>query len=109
MNIFRQTPQKIDDFFGNRLGIDNGYAGKVNSYGTFCPPSGDYQIEWWIGEEDRWHKPKSKTIYSHRRVGLAPIFETKLATAAGAITATTWASIGRGAVSYTHLTLPTKA
>tara|TARA_B100000029_G_scaffold515543_1_gene623174 strand:+ start:156 stop:1538 length:1383 start_codon:yes stop_codon:yes gene_type:complete len=96
MNIFRQAPQKVNDFAGNRLGIDSGYAGKVDSSGTFCPPSGDYQIEWWIGEEDRWHKPKSATVYAHRRVGSAPIFETKLFTAAGPITATTWASIGRG-------------
>ena len=78
MNIFRQASQKVNDFAGNRLGIDSGYAGKVDSSGTFCPPSGDYQIEWWVGEEDRWHKPKSATVYTHRRVGSAPILKPNL-------------------------------
>ena len=57
----------------------------------------NYQVEWWVGEGDRWYKPEFETTLSHKRIGAAPVFETRLAIPTGQIVATTWAAIGREA------------
>ncbi|HJP15556.1 MAG TPA: hypothetical protein QF762_01140 [Acidimicrobiales bacterium] len=77
------------------IGTDSGISATINEFGSIQPSSGDYQVEWWVGEGGRWYKPESETVFSHKRIGTAPVFETRLIISTGQITATTWATIGR--------------
>jgi len=79
------------------LGTDSGVLATVTESGSISPIFGNYQVEWWVGEEEHWYRPESETTLAHRRVGSAPVFETSLTISSGRIVAKTWAAIGREA------------
>ena len=87
---------KVESSYG-LLGTDSGVSGTVTESGSIHPMFGNYQVEWWVGEEEHWYRPESETTLVHKRVGSAPVFETSLTISSGRIVAKTWAAIGREA------------
>ena len=51
------------------LGTDSGVLATVTESGSISPIFGNYQVEWWVGEEEHWYRPESETTLAHRRVG----------------------------------------
>ncbi|NCG30550.1 MAG: hypothetical protein GWP27_08820, partial [Bacteroidetes bacterium] len=68
---------KVESSYG-LLGTDSGVSGTVTESGSIHPMFGNYQVEWWVGEEEHWYRPESETTLVHKRVGSAPVFETSL-------------------------------
>jgi len=50
----------------------------VDQYGTVTPDGSAWQLDWWIGADDRWHVPTREAAVRQKLVGAAPVVETSL-------------------------------
>jgi hypothetical protein len=52
------------------------YQGVVDAHGGFVPDGGGWQLDWWIGGDDRWHVPGRDAATRQRLVEGVPVVET---------------------------------
>jgi hypothetical protein len=50
----------------------------VDARGAVEPDGAPWQVDWWIGADDRWHIPAHETTVRQSLVGAAPVVETSL-------------------------------
>jgi hypothetical protein len=50
----------------------------VDAHGAITPDGARWQLDWWIGADDRWHIPARETAVRQSLVGAAPVVETSL-------------------------------
>ena len=50
----------------------------VDDRGTITPDGGRWQLDWWVGADDRWHIPAREAAVRQTLVGGAPVVETSL-------------------------------
>ncbi len=85
---------------GTRVGTWDGPLAVVDSRATVQPlGDGDgngWQVEWWIGADDRWYAPEVEAAVRQVRLGAAPVLETRMRVSGGDIVATTWAAQADG-------------
>ena len=85
---------------GTRIGTWDGSLAVVDQRAT-VRPLGDghgtgWQVEWWIGADDRWYQPAVEAAVRQVRPGTAPVLETRMRVSGGDIVATTWAAQADG-------------
>ncbi|MBI2710680.1 MAG: hypothetical protein HYX34_13465 [Actinobacteria bacterium] len=77
-----------------RIGtLDGGPRTLVDPRGLICPCSHAHgaSLDWWIGAQDRWHAPAREAGVRQRRVGDAPVVETRLRIPGGDAVQRVWA------------------
>jgi hypothetical protein len=50
----------------------------VDAHGAVRPDDAPWQVDWWIGADDRWHVPAREASLRQSLVGAAPVVETSL-------------------------------
>jgi hypothetical protein len=50
----------------------------VDGHGAINPDGARWQLDWWVGADDRWHVPARETAVRQSVVGGAPVVETSL-------------------------------
>jgi len=50
----------------------------VDAHGAVRPDGAPWQVDWWIGADDRWHVPAREAALRQSLVGAAPVVETSL-------------------------------
>jgi len=50
----------------------------VDGHGVITPDGSRWQLDWWIGADDRWHVPAREAAVRQRLVGAAPVVETSV-------------------------------
>jgi hypothetical protein len=50
----------------------------VDAHGAITPDGGRWQLDWWIGADDRWHVPAREAAVRQSLVHAAPVVETSL-------------------------------
>jgi hypothetical protein len=50
----------------------------VDAHGAVRPDGAPWQVDWWIGADDRWHVPARETAVRQSLVGAAPVVETSV-------------------------------
>jgi hypothetical protein len=48
----------------------------VDAHGAVTPDGAPWQLDWWIGADDRWHVPAGEAAVRQSLVGAAPVVET---------------------------------
>jgi hypothetical protein len=62
-----------------RLGVlGSARQALVDGRGTIRPDGGRWQLDWWIGADDRWHLPAREAGVRQSLLGGAPVVETSL-------------------------------
>jgi hypothetical protein len=62
-----------------RLGVLGSSAqALVDAHGAIRPDGGHWQLDWWIGADDRWHVPARETAVRQSLLGAAPVVETSM-------------------------------
>jgi hypothetical protein len=62
----------------------------VDGHGAITPDGGRWQLDWWIGADDRWHVPAREAAVRQTLVGSAPIVETSLRVPGGDAVLRAW-------------------
>ena len=65
------------------------------------PVGAGWSVEWWIGAEDRWHRPLVESTTRQTSLPGAPIVETAVRVPGGDVTARTAGVMGPGATTWT--------
>lgn len=50
----------------------------VDAHGAITPDGARWQLDWWIGADDRWHVPARETAVRQSLLGAAPVVETSM-------------------------------
>jgi hypothetical protein len=50
----------------------------VDEHGAITPDGARWQLEWWIGADDRWHLPAREAAVRQTLMGSAPVVETSV-------------------------------
>jgi hypothetical protein len=50
----------------------------VDAHGAIAPDGARWQLDWWIGADDRWHVPARETAVRQTLFGAAPVVETSM-------------------------------
>lgn len=62
-----------------RVGVlGSPHQATVDSHGAITPDGARWQLDWWIGADDRWHVPAHEAAVRQSLVGSAPVVETAL-------------------------------
>ena len=62
-----------------RVGVlGSAHQALVDDRGTITPDGGRWQLDWWVGADDRWHVPAREAAVRQTLLGGAPIVETSL-------------------------------
>jgi hypothetical protein len=62
-----------------RLGVlGSPHQALVDERGAIAPDGAGWQLDWWIGADDRWHVPAREAALRQSLVGAAPVVETSL-------------------------------
>ena len=78
-----------------------GVTAVVRSAGVVEPVGVPWRVEWWIGAEDRWHRPAVEPSARQRALPGVPVVETAVRVPGGDITARTAGVMGPGGTSWT--------
>jgi hypothetical protein len=69
----------VTDRVPTRVGVlGSAHQALVDDRGTIRPDGGRWQLDWWIGADDRWHVPAREAAVRQSLVGSAPVVETSL-------------------------------
>lgn len=79
--------------------LGHAWRGRVTPWGDVEVP-GAPPLAWFVAADDRWHRPAQETSTRQRRVGGAPVVETKLRVPGGSVVHTAWCSADRGGMTY---------
>jgi hypothetical protein len=58
--------------------LGSSHQALVDEHGAITPDGGRWQLDWWIGADDRWHLPAREAAVRQTLVGAAPVVETAL-------------------------------
>ena len=62
-----------------RVGVlGSAHQALVDDRGAITPDGARWQLDWWIGADDRWHVPAREAAVRQALVGGAPVVETTL-------------------------------
>ncbi|HYV59988.1 MAG TPA: hypothetical protein VFA62_07965 [Acidimicrobiia bacterium] len=50
----------------------------VDGHGAITPDGSRWQLDWWVGADDRWHLPAREAAVRQTLVGAAPVVETSV-------------------------------
>ena len=75
-----ETPEPADPFgswtsVGN---LDSQVRARVDPAGRAFVPGHGWLLDWWIGAEDRWHRPAREAAVRQQLVGSSPVVETRM-------------------------------
>lgn len=60
----------------SHVGVRGGTTAVVDASGRVCLWDGAWVLDWWIGADDRWHRPASEVSVRQRRLSDGPVIET---------------------------------
>ena len=58
--------------------LDSTARGQVDPAGRVHIPDRGWILDWWIGAEDRWHRPADEVAVRQELVGASPVVETRV-------------------------------
>ena len=58
--------------------LDSAARGLVDPAGRVAVDGWGWSLDWWIGAEDRWHRPAEEAAVRQQLVGAAPVVETRV-------------------------------
>jgi hypothetical protein len=62
-----------------RVGVlGSSHQALVDAHGAVTPDDTGWQLDWWIGADDRWHVPEHEAAVRQSLVDAAPVVETSL-------------------------------
>lgn len=62
-----------------RVGVlGSSHQALVDAHGAIAPEDTGWQLDWWIGADDRWHVPEHEAALRQSLVDAAPVVETSL-------------------------------
>jgi hypothetical protein len=62
-----------------RVGVlGSSHQASVDSHGAVAPDDRGWELDWWIGADDRWHVPEREAAVRQSLVDAAPVVETAL-------------------------------
>ena len=62
-----------------RVGVlGSSHQALVDAHGAVTPDDSGWQLDWWIGADDRWHVPEHEPAVRQSLVDAAPVVETSL-------------------------------
>jgi hypothetical protein len=70
--------------------LGSAHQALVDEHGAVTPDGGRWQLDWWIGADDRWHVPGREAAVRQTLVGAAPVVETSLRIPGGDAVHRTW-------------------
>ncbi len=79
--------------------LGQAWRGRVTPWGDVEVP-GAPPLAWFVAADDGWRHPARETSTRQRRVGGAPVVETKLRVPGGAVVHTVWCSADRGGMTF---------
>ena len=62
----------------------------VDEHGAITPDGARWQLDWWIGADDRWHVPAREAAVRQTLVGAAPVVETSVRIPGGDVVHRAW-------------------
>ncbi|HKA94589.1 MAG TPA: hypothetical protein VKE97_12370 [Acidimicrobiia bacterium] len=78
-----------------RVGVlGSSHQALVDEHGAITPDGGRWQLDWWIGADDRWHVPGREAAVRQTLVGAAPIVETAVRIPGGDAVHRAWGAGG---------------
>jgi hypothetical protein len=66
--------------------------------------SGEHALDWWVAADDRWHHPVDEPSVRQRRIGGAPVVETKVRVPGGDVVMTTFVVPDDGGLTIVGIT-----
>lgn len=51
---------------------------RLDAAGGLHPDGAKFELDWWVGADDRWHVARDEVAVRQRRVGAAPVYETAM-------------------------------
>jgi hypothetical protein len=76
---------------GNR---DSPVQVQVDPAGRLHVPGHGWLLDWWIGAEDRWHRPAQEAAVRQQLIGSSPVVETRVRIPSGDAVARTYGARG---------------
>jgi hypothetical protein len=62
-----------------RVGVlGSAHQALVDDHGAITPDGARWQLDWWVGADDRWHVPAREAAVRQSLVGDAPVIETSV-------------------------------
>jgi len=58
--------------------LDSRIRAGVDPSGRVAVAGAGWSLDWWIGAEDRWHRPSQETAVRQQLVGASPVVETRV-------------------------------
>src|SRR5688500_439913 len=58
--------------------LDSRTLGQVDPAGRIHVPDRGWVLDWWIGAEDRWHRPAEEAAVRQQLVGASPVVDTRV-------------------------------
>jgi hypothetical protein len=71
MSEIEQTPTRVGV-------LGSSHQALVDDHGAIAPDGARWQLDWWVGADDRWHVPAREAAVRQSLVGGAPVVETSL-------------------------------
>jgi hypothetical protein len=68
---------------------------EIDGRGALRPARADWELDWWIGADDRWHRASVETAVRQSRPGAAPMYETAMRVPSGDAVERVW-GVGTG-------------
>src|SRR4051794_5497758 len=58
--------------------VGSGRTGSVDRWGVLTPRDAGWSLEWWIGADDRWHRPEQEVTVRQSLLDATPVVETSV-------------------------------
>jgi len=76
--------------------LGSAWTAAVNSSGQVAPAGEGWTLDWWIGAEDRWHRPSEERAVRQTLVDGSPVVQTSVRIPGGDAVQRVWAVAGPG-------------
>ncbi|MFL6205853.1 MAG: hypothetical protein ACJ739_10930 [Acidimicrobiales bacterium] len=77
--------------------LDTSVRVQVDRAGRVFAPGRSWTLDWWIGAEDRWHRPVQEAAVRQGLVGASPVVETRVRIPSGDAVSRVYGARGPGA------------
>src|SRR5690349_395963 len=74
--------------------LDSPIRVPVDPAGRVAVPGQGWILDWWVGAEDRWHRPVQEAAVRQELVGSSPVVQTRVRIPSGDATSLAYAALG---------------
>ena len=88
------APHRPFDTWTTVGNLDSAARGLVDPAGRVAVAGWGWSLDWWIGAEDRWHRPAREAAVRQQLVGASPVVETRVRIPTGDAVSRTYGARG---------------